>query len=162
VKEEVFAHRVRVRRHVEELVLEDSAELRCGDVAHPIHARADRGDSGNREHFLHFDRVFQLEVMDLKILPSRDVRDASPPARGDLGHRLHLIGGEHAARDLDPLHVLHVGELCVEPHREAQRAKLIAGQLTPAVTSDVLRMPRDGLFLELRSFFSVRRHRVPP
>src|SRR5207249_11987864 len=54
---------------------------------------------------------------------------ARVPVR-DLGHRLHLLGREHPARDLDALHVARVVELVVEAVGEADRAPLVRGELT--------------------------------
>ena len=86
--------------------------------------------------------------MDLHVLASGDVREAAAPALGDLGDRLELASGEQTARDLDPLHVLHVRKLRVDAHREAQRPELIGRQLTGAVAGDVGGQSRDGLVLQ--------------
>ena len=83
---------VRVRRDVEHLVREHAGEGRRGDVAHGVRARADGGDAGLREHALHVDRLLDLEVVDLDVLPRGHVRDAAPPALGHLGERVELIG----------------------------------------------------------------------
>ena len=90
------------------------------------------------EDALELDRLLDLEVVELDVLPRGDVREPAAPALGHLGEGVELVGGDEPAGDLDPLHVLDVGELHVDAHRQAERAKLIRRDLTGLEFGDVL------------------------
>ena len=124
-------------RHIEHLVFDHAAVGRRGDVAHAVGARSHGGHPCFGEHGCDIDRVFELEVVDLDVLANGDVCAPAPPARGDLGDGVELIGRDHPSGDLDPQHVLHVRKLRVETHAETKRPKLIGGQLSGAVAGDV-------------------------
>src|SRR5207249_11783814 len=67
--------------------------------------------------------------VDLDVLARRDVCDPAPIAVRHVGEAVELVGGEHAARDLDALHVARGVELVVEAVGEADRAPLVAREL---------------------------------
>jgi hypothetical protein len=118
VVEKMSRDGVGVGRDVERLVGNHAAEGGCGDVAHAVGAGPDGGDARAREHLLNFDRVLELEVVNLDVLAHRDVRAPSAPARRDLGERVHLVRRDDAPGDLDALHVLHLRKLRVDAHPE--------------------------------------------
>src|SRR5207249_5206487 len=67
--------------------------------------------------------------VDLDVLARRDVCDPAPIAVRHVGEAVELVGGEHAARYLDALHVARVVELVVEAVGEADRAPLVPREL---------------------------------
>ncbi len=137
VKEEMAADGECMGRHVEKLVLDDTAVWRGGDVAHAISASADGGHAGLGEDLDNLDGILELEVVDLDVLTNGDVRAATAPPGRYFGEGVELVGGHDATRNLDPLHVLHVGKLRVKTHSQPEGSELFGGQLSPAIAGDV-------------------------
>src|SRR5207244_3437738 len=106
--------------------------------------RAPRREDGGEGPLVEVDDPLDRDPVDLDVLARRHVADAAPVAVGDLGHGLHLLGREHAARDLDALHVARVVELVVEAVGEADRAPLVGGELAAHVALGPARVEREG------------------
>src|SRR5262249_52039505 len=75
------------------------------------------------------DDLLDGHPVDLDVLARGDVRDPSAIAVRNLGHDVHLRRAEHAARNLDALHVARVVELVVEAVGQPDGAPRVAGQL---------------------------------
>ena len=73
----------------------------------------------------------QLDEVQLDVLPRRDVAEAARVAFGDVGHRVELIAGQDALRNLDPHHLRVAGlPLPVGAAQQAKRAPLVGTNLS--------------------------------
>ena len=79
-----------------------------GNVAHGISAGLARGDSGSGQAAHHAGRVFDVNVVQLEILPGGDVRDAVGIFLGEVGQRFQLLRIQSAGGNLDALHARSV------------------------------------------------------
>ena len=107
-----------------------------GDVADAVRAGAARRDADLVQLLVDRAHVLERHPVDLDVLARGDVRDAAAAAVGDVVQAVHLGRRQHAARNLDPLHVTRVVELVIQPVAEPHRAKLFGRDRTGAELID--------------------------
>ena len=129
VAHEVAHERARVGRRVEELVGADAGPRVGGHVAHRVAAALAAGEAGLGELADVGGGVAQRDVVDLDVLPRRDVALLERHELLDRAReRVHLLGRDAAPRELDPDH-LHVGlALPVDPLLEPEADELVLGR----------------------------------
>ena len=103
-----FGHRAGVGSDIERFVRAD-ARVRAGrDVAHRIAAGLSCGDSRCGQAAHHSGRIFDVHVVQLKILASGDVGDTVGILLRQFRQCFQLRGVEPAARNFDALHARSV------------------------------------------------------
>ncbi len=104
VAEQKERQRLRVRRHIKRLGAADTRQRAGGDVADRVAAGLAGGDADGGQAAHDGRGVFDVDEMQLEILPGRDVQNAVGILLGDIGECFELRRVQAAERDLDPLH----------------------------------------------------------
>ena len=161
--QEILRARVGVGRDVEALGAADARELARGHVAHAVAARLTRGDADGRQAAHHIRRVLDVDVVELDVLPRRDVEDAIRVLLRELRVDLELAHREAPHRDLDAHHPRRV-PLGVRALR--QRLGELEGLLSGAVVAEAVVVAlavgasaqarlREDLIVEFAGFFEL-------
>ena len=119
-----------VGRRVEDLALEDPGPRVAGDVADRVAAALAGGQVGVRQLADELGGVAQRDVVDLDVLPRRDVALVQRRVLLDhRGERVHLVGRDPTERQLDADH-LDVGlALPIDALLQAEADVLVLGRL---------------------------------
>ena len=96
--------RIRIRCDVERLVFADAHKWTAGHIANGIATGLTRRDTDTCEPPHERWRVFDMNEVQLEILPRRDVRDAIGILFREIGHALKLFRRHAPVGNLDPLH----------------------------------------------------------
>src|SRR5690606_12803736 len=102
--EQEVRHGAGVRRDVEHLVVAHAGDVARGDVAHRVPAGFASRDAHLGEAPHQRGRVLEMDVVELHVLPRRDVQDVIGVLLGEIADRLELPRRDAAAGDLDALH----------------------------------------------------------
>ena len=123
----VLAQHLGPDARVLDLARGDAGPLVGGDVAHAIAAglHAVQPDFGEVRH--HVGEVFELDPVELDVLPGGEVAVAAIVAAADVGEHAQLIRRQRPVGDRDPR---HVGvELQIDAVHQPQRLELVLGEL---------------------------------
>ncbi len=119
-----------VRGGVEDLALADAGQRIGGDVAHRVAAALARGQPDRGDLADQLRHLIQRHVVDLDVLPCRDVRLVQRRvALGDVGERVHLLGVDAAERQLDADHLDVRLTLAVDALLEPEADELVLRRL---------------------------------
>ena len=110
----------RVGRDVERLIGAHAGQGARGDIADAVATGLACRDAHGRQPPHEGGRVVDVHVVQLDVLPGRDVADAVAVLLGDIGERVHLRRIQPAEGDLDPLHARRVPQR-VGPLRQVVR-----------------------------------------
>ena len=91
VTEQEIRHRFGVGRDVEGFVVANARQRAAGDIADGVAAGFLRGDADRRQTAHQVGRVFDMDVVQLEILPSGDVQNAIRILVGDFRQHFHLL-----------------------------------------------------------------------
>ena len=108
--EQVVSRHLRVGRYVESLIAADAGDGAGGDIADGVAAGLARRDADRGQPPHRCGRVFDVDVVELKVLPRGDVGDAVGVLFRQLRQHLELRRVQAAERDLDALHARGVPE----------------------------------------------------
>jgi hypothetical protein len=95
---------LRIGRHVEGLAAANTRVRTGGHVPNGVAASLARGDSNGRQPPHQLRGVVDMDEMELKVLAGRHMQDRVGVFLRHVGEDLHLIGGQPAEGNLDPLH----------------------------------------------------------
>ena len=94
----------RIRGDIKSFVPADPRKGAGGNIADGVPAGLARGDLGCRQAAHQGRGVVDMNVVQLEVLPRRDVGDSVRVFFRKIRHRLKLLGVEAATGDLDALH----------------------------------------------------------
>lgn len=114
---------------VEDLAGRHPRQGTAQDVAGDVTAGLAGGETDGTQAGPDLKNVLDADPVGLEVLAVRDVADIAPEALADAHHRLHLLGGEHPARDPDPHHEVPVlfRALGVQPVPAVADSEVVAG-----------------------------------
>src|ERR1700730_1416982 len=105
VAHEVAKQGIGVRRHIECLRCRRARAVTSGDIANRVSTSFARCDSGFRQKPQKVRDLFQLDVVDLRVLPGGEMKEAAAKPVCCVGQAHKLIRSQDPTRNLDSLHL---------------------------------------------------------